>query len=205
MLQEPPAIPSRRLRMNVTAGLYGLMAAFSLAWGFYTDRPDIWFHPDPLYDLPWPVTIPLGLGAGVSLGLGVSALTAWLARRSAWARGLVEEFRTLLGDLSTREILLVSALSSVAEELFFRGILLPGFSNVLSDRSLGLALSSLAFGVLHVPANRRMVTWTFQAILMGFALGFLFLFTGDLTVCVAAHFVVNHRNLSFVKRWPAST
>ena len=120
------------------------------------------------------VTLPLGLGAGVSLGLGISVLSVWLARRAGWARRLMSEFRSLLGGLSPRDILLIAALSSVGEEMFFRGILLPGLGHVLSSPWLGLAASSLIFGLLHVPASLRMVPWTLQAVAMGFLLGFLF-------------------------------
>lgn len=201
-MEDPqPSLSTRKLKLNVTVGLYGLMAAFSIVWGIYRDRPNIWYHPDPIYDVPWPVTLVLGLGAGISLGLGISLLTVWLARRARWARGLMEEFKSLLGGLSRRDVLLIAALSSLGEELFFRGVLLPGLSHVLSSQGLGLAVSSLIFGILHVPANRRMVPWTLQAVAMGFLLGFLFLLTGDLTMCVVTHFVINHRNLLIVQTW----
>jgi membrane protease YdiL (CAAX protease family) len=194
-------LTSRRLKLNLTVGLYGLMAAFSVVWGVYRDRPNIWFHPDPLYDLPWTLTLPLGLLAGISLGLGISVLSVRLARRAAWARRLMDDFRSLLGGFSTREILLIASMSAVAEELFFRGILMPGLGHVLGSRWLGLALSSLVFGALHVPSGLRMVPWTLQAIAMGLLLGFLFLWTGDLTICVVTHFVINHRNLGIVQTW----
>jgi membrane protease YdiL (CAAX protease family) len=72
---------------------------------------------------------------------------------------------------------------------------------VTGSQWYGLLLSSLIFGLLHVPANARMVAWTLQALVMGLVLGFLFLATGDLTICVATHFVINYRNLGIVKTW----
>ena len=132
---------------------------------------------------------------------GVSLLSVWMARRARWARVLMEEFRSLLGGLTSRDILLIASLSSLGEELFFRGVLLPGLGHVLGSQWLGLTASSLIFGLLHVPASRRMIPWTLQAVAMGFVLGFLYLFTGDLTVCVATHFVINQRNLTIVQTW----
>jgi membrane protease YdiL (CAAX protease family) len=201
MEDKQPSLSTRRLKLNATVGLYGLMAAFSVIWGIYRDRPDVWHHPHPLYDVPWPVTLPLGLGAGISLGLGISILSVWLSGRLPWARRLMDEFRSLLGGLAPREILLIASLSSLGEELFFRAILMPGMGHVLGSQWLGLVCSSLIFGLLHVPANRRMIPWTLQALAMGFLLGFLFLFTGDLTICVATHFVINYRNLRIVQTW----
>ncbi len=201
-MEDPqPSLSTTKLKLNVTMGLYGLMAAFSVIWGVYRDRPNVWFHPEPLFDVAWPVTITLGLGAGIALGLGISLLSVWLARRARWARTLMSEFRSLLGGLTGRDILIIASLSSVGEELFFRGVLLPGLGHVLGSQWLGLVASSLIFGLLHVPASRRMIPWMFQAVAMGFVLGFLYLFTGDLTVCVAAHFVVNQRNLTIVQTW----
>ncbi len=201
-MEDPqPSLSTRKLKLNATVGLYGLMAAFSVIWGVYRDRPNVWFHPEPLFEAAWPVTVTLGLGAGVALGLAISLLSVWLARRARWARALMSEFRSLLGGLTARDILLIAALSSVGEELFFRGVLLPGLGHVLGSQWLGLLASSLIFGLLHVPASRRMIPWMLQAMVMGFVLGFLYLFTGDLTVCVATHFVINRRNLTIVQTW----
>jgi hypothetical protein len=102
----------------------------------------------------------------------------------------MEEFRGVLGGFDTREILMIAALSSLGEELFFRGVLLA---------ETNLTISSLAFGLLHVPTSRRMIPWTLQAIAMGFLLGLLYLLSGDLTVCVATHFVINARNLRHIQ------
>jgi len=201
MEDDQPSLSTRRLKLNVSMGLYSLMAAFSVIWGVYRDRPNVWFHPDPLFDVPWPVSVTLGLGAGVALGLGISGLSVWLAGRARWARTLMSEFRSLLGGLTSRDILLIAGLSSIGEELFFRGVLLPGLGHVLGSQWLGLVASSLVFGLLHVPASRRMIPWTILAVAMGFVLGFLYLFTGDLTVCVVCHLVINHRNLTIVQTW----
>jgi membrane protease YdiL (CAAX protease family) len=200
MEDDQPSLSTRRLKLNVTMGLYSLMAAFSVIWGVYTDRL-VWFHPDPLFDVAWPVTASLGLGAGIALGLGISMLSVWMARRARWARTLMDEFRSLLGGLTSRDILLIAGLSSIGEELFFRGVLLPGLGHVLGSQWLGLAASSLVFGLLHVPSSRRMIPWMLQALFIGFVLGFLYLFTGDLTVCVATHLVINQRNLTIVQTW----
>jgi hypothetical protein len=181
---------NRRIMLKLTLGLYGIMAALSVAWGLFRDRPNVWYHPEPLLALPWYVTLPAGAAAGAALGYAVSLLSVWMSHRVRWARELMEEFRGVLGGFDTREILMIAALSSLGEELFFRGVLLA---------ETNLTISSLAFGLLHVPTSRRMIPWTLQAIAMGFLLGLLYLLSGDLTVCVATHFVINARNLRHIQ------
>ena len=36
------SLSTRKLKLNVTMGIYSLMAAFSLIWGIYRDRPNVW-------------------------------------------------------------------------------------------------------------------------------------------------------------------
>jgi hypothetical protein len=188
---------NRQLMLKLTVGLYGIMGATSLAWGFFRDRPNIWFHPEPLFDLPWFVTVPVGGLVGAGVGIGVSVLSIWMSRNIRWAHQLMIEFMNLLGGLGVREILIIATLSSVGEELFFRGILLPGTTGIFPGS--GLVISSLAFGLLHVPTSAKMIPWTLQALLLGFLIGLLFMVTGDLTVCVVLHFTVNFRNLRYIQ------
>ncbi len=181
---------NRLIMLKLTLGLYGIMSAISVAWGLFREQPNIWYHPAPLVDLPWFVTMPSGALAGLALGYGISRLCMWMAGRLPWARAMMHEFAGLLGGFRNREILVIASMSAVGEELFFRGVLMP---------ATGLVVSSLAFGLLHVPTSRRMIPWTLQALAMGFFLGLSFLVTGDLTICVVTHFVINARNLKHIQ------
>lgn len=191
MDEEKHSENNRQIMLKLTLGLYSFMAAISLAWGFFRDRPNIWMHSEPWLELPWWATIPAGALLGWGLGWCISWLSIWMVGRARWARELMAEFKSLLGGFDNHEILMIALFSSVGEELFFRGILLPG---------TGLIISSLAFGLLHVPTSRRMIPWTLQALAMGFLLGFFFVLTGDLTICVVTHFVINARNLKHIQK-----
>ena len=173
--------------------LYGLLLAGAFAW-VLVDRgtSDLFRHPDPLWRPTLALGLLVGLALGVVLGLFVAALTRWAVRRARWAGDLHREFRALLGPVTDGDIFLLAASSALAEECFFRGAMQP---------TVGLVVSSLVFGALHLPMSKRMFVWTLEATAMGFVLGLLFWATGQLAAPLAAHFTINYENLHFVRRY----
>lgn len=190
-------------RLKAATIVYGALAAAAVAWGFVRGDADLYHHPAPWMHLDGALGIAVGLGAGIVVGVVVVLATRTAVRRTAWARALHVEFRQIFGPLSTRDVFVFASLSSVAEELFFRGALQP---------SAGIVLASLVFGLLHVGPTRRFAPWTAMAIGMGFVLGLLYWATGNLLAPVVAHLVINALNLRFISdfdplpahgRWPA--
>jgi hypothetical protein len=94
--------------------------------------------------------------------------------------------------MSDFEIIVLAVASSVGEEMFFRGALLP---------VVGLVGSSLVFTLLHIGPKARHLPWTLSSFGAGLLFGALFLWTGDLTGCVLAHFLVNFLNLRHVAQY----
>lgn len=139
---------------------------------------------------PYTERLLMSLGLGVVLALLVIASTPWLLRHATWARGLHEELKPIIRDLSAAEILTLALASGVAEELFFRGAMQP---------TLGLFATSLIFGALHTGPKRVFLWWSMWAFFMGLALGAIFDATGVLWGPVLAHVLVNQRNLTFMK------
>jgi len=76
--------------------------------------------------------------------------------------------------------------SSIGEEIFFRGALMP---------VVGLVVSSAVFALLHIGPKLRYLPWTLSSFVAGLMFGQLFLWSGDLTGAVVAHFIVNFLNL----------
>lgn len=191
-------------RLKAALLVYGALAAVALIWGLVRGDADLYHHPDPWLDLGALSGALVGVALGLAVGAAVVAATRVAVRRAAWAENLHVEFRQIFGTLSTRDVLVFAGLSSLAEELFFRGALLP---------SVGLVASSLVFGLLHVGPSRRFLPWTLMAIAMGFVLGGLYQATGDLVAPVIAHLLINVLNLQFISdydprpapsgRWPA--
>jgi len=185
------------IRIRIAAIVYGLLAAAAVAIGFLRGYLDIFHHPDGLVPTSFPLfgRVLLGGAAGVAFGLGIARLTRFTVFRFKWARTLHIEFRGLLGPLRGRDILAFAVFSAVAEEMFFRGAIQP---------ELGIVVTSLIFGVLHIAPGRKFLPWPFQAVAMGFAFGGLYWLSGDLSAPVMAHFTINYQNLHFINKYDPS-
>ena len=81
--------------------------------------------------------------------------------------------------------------SGFAEELFFRGAMQP---------VLGLLITAVIFGAVHVGPKPVFFAWTTWAFVMGLLLGMIFELTGVLWGPVLAHVWINQRNMSFIRR-----
>jgi membrane protease YdiL (CAAX protease family) len=114
-----------------------------------------------------------------------------LRRVFDWARQLDEEFRILLSPIELHHAVILAALSGLAEETFFRAVLQP---------VLGLWTTSIFFGLLHYPMNRRMVPWTLIATVMGFLFGVVYETTGSLLAVALAHGLINFFELLEITR-----
>ena len=129
----------------------------------------------------------------VFLGIATGFVVVWLSRVASraldWVDDINEEFRDVLGPLSSTDIFWLALMSSVAEELFFRGFL-QGW--------LGIHLSSIIFGLAHFPYRRRLIPWTVAAVIMGYVFGALFEGRQCLIAAVLAHFVINYFNLHYI-------
>lgn len=127
-----------------------------------------------------------GLAAALAGAAVTVILSRWLARHTGWGRALREEFRRALGALDSRQILTVSLLSGLGEELLFRGAL-QGW--------LGLWWTSGLFTLFHFPIRRRLIPWTLFAGVLGVALGALTLWAQTIWPAILLHFAVNYFNL----------
>lgn len=161
--------------------LYLLMAGVGVAWSMLRGHPYIWS-----VEGREETQVLLGLVAGVLMGLGIVFASRLAVHRFEWARSLHRDLRGRLGPLQDGEILVLAAASSVGEEIFFRGALMP---------AIGLVGSSAMFALLHVGPKVRYLPWTFASFGAGLLFGQLFLWAGDLSGPIAAHFTVNYLNL----------
>lgn len=107
-------------------------------------------------------------------------LFRWVYR--PFARALLK----VLKLLSLEDVVFISLLSGCAEELFFRGWVLSSFEN----KFLGLVVSSLLFGVVHV-WGKQGIGYGIYAVAMGFLLGGLFIYSGNIWAPILAHIFNN--------------
>lgn len=183
-LPKTPRAP-RWSRAQIIVGFYIALGLLALCIGWLRGAPNLFVHAArPSH--PW-----LSFAIGTLLGIAAVLLSRALVVRYAWARTLHREFRSVVVGLQPFEIWLLAASSSVAEELFFRGALVPW---------CGVILSSIFFAALHVRADRRFLPWTAMSLIVGLMLGQLFVESGHLSGPIVAHFLINLLNLRFIAR-----
>jgi membrane protease YdiL (CAAX protease family) len=125
----------------------------------------------------------------VLLAAATVALTRVLVARTRWAKNLHLTLRAALGAPSPLRVLSLSALSAISEELLFRAALQP---------LIGVALSALLFGLVHVSSRETYLAWSLWAGAMGMLFGLLFEASGTLLAPMLAHALINYENMQYI-------
>ncbi len=172
-----------------TAGLtYGGLFLGAFVWRAVADGGTPFLAPDVAWS--WET---LDLGKNLLLGVftaGVVILLGMeLTRRFVWAQELEVGFAKILGRLSWQDIFLLALSSSLAEELFFRGALVP---------TLGIGGAALVFALLHVGPTRVFWVWTAMALGIGLVFGVYFERNQSILAPLVAHFLINLVNLALI-------
>ena len=167
---------------RLAAVFYAALLLAAVVLGALTGRNVFALGDRPLLDLC--------AGVAVACGTVVSGLV--LYRISPILRKLSDELAPHLVDgARRRDLVLLSVLSGVGEEILFRGALQP---------VIGLVAASLLFGALHVGPDRRYLVWTVWAVGAGFLFGALYLWTGGILAPVIAHVLHNAVTLLLWRR-----
>lgn len=172
------------------AAAYALLACFagSLSFVLRDDAP--WVHPKPWINAPPLTAILTSALCGIATSAVVVVSTRFVVERFAWAQRLHAELRPVAQELTVGQIFLLAGLSSLGEEVLFRGLMTP---------TLGILISSLVFGVLHQVRGPSRWVWIGWATLVGLVLGTIFAATGSLVGPLLAHAVVNAVNLGYLR------
>ena len=123
----------------------------------------------------------LALAVGITIASGI-IYRLWPAYRHSADTYL----ELVIKPLMWTDLIWLGLLPGLSEELLFRGVMLPA----LGLNVAAVVLSSILFGVLHLSGAGQWpyVVW---ATIVGFALGYCALITGNLLVPVLAHVVTN--------------
>ena len=123
----------------------------------------------------------LGLAASITIASGI-IYRLWPSYRQSADTYL----ELVIKPLMWADLIWLGLLPGLSEELLFRGVMLPA----LGLNIAAVALSSILFGVLHLSGAGQWpyVVW---ASIVGFALGYCALITGNLLVPVLAHIITN--------------
>lgn len=170
---------------------YGLITLGTLVVGHAFDRGWLVSYPTPWLPLSGFEAHAFGLVLGGVFAAVVVLGTRVLVENTRWAKALHRDLRPMTEGLDGAGILVIAALSAVAEELVFRGLLMPW---------LGLVPQALLFGIVHAqlsgPSRWVWVSW---ASVVGLALGAIFALSGSLLGAVLAHGLINAINLAYLK------
>ncbi|MDB4968378.1 MAG: Abortive infection protein [Myxococcales bacterium] len=173
-------------RASVIIALYGALGLIAIGWGVWRGDRNIYLYGHT--DYRWMAISPI---AGLAFGLAMVFLSRLAVHSMEWARVLHREFHAVVHELSSKEIFLLASASSVGEELFFRGAMLP---------AIGLLPSSALFALMHLRAQWRFLPWTIMSFIMGLAMGLMFIKIGDLGAAIVAHFTINLLNLNYIAK-----
>lgn len=145
----------------------------------------------PEVDENFQQTLIADIGIALALAVAMLLISMLLDKTVPAYRELSRLFSKLFGKLGISDCFMVSIFSALGEEFFFRGMI---------QAWLGLIPTSIAFGLLHTGPSKKFIPWTLFAISMGFALGLVYEWRGNLLLPVIAHFAFNFVSLAMMNR-----
>jgi uncharacterized protein len=178
------------LRWQTVAAAYALLGSLASTLAFTLGDGSPFVHPRPWLALDEPMRAGSSLLLGLSLAVVLVASTRIAVRRWRWARKLHADLRPVARNLSSPTVILIAVLSSLGEELFFRGLMTP---------LVGVTAQAALFGLAHQVKGPSRWVWIGWASVVGLLLGAMFALTGSLLGPIAAHAVVNGYNLMFLR------
>jgi len=168
---------------------------YTLAWGFYLMLAlsgVVWIGWRG--DLGWQLFLDLetwwrDLLAGALAAGGLLGLWTLARRYLESARRIEIHVAGLLGPIARDEVFALAVISSVAEEILFRGAV---------QGSWGWLWATALFAVLHTGPGREFRLWTLFALVAGLLFAGLTEWTGNLLAAIVAHGIVNGVNLRYI-------
>jgi membrane protease YdiL (CAAX protease family) len=171
----------------------GALLLIGMLWILWRDLPFTWSDP-------FRVSSAAATAIGLMTAAGLAAIQLILLRVVP-ERGPVHALRRLYREVlfpmfrasTPIEIVAISVLAGVGEEVLFRGAVQP---------ELGLIATSLVFGAFHVGGRLTMALGIWAAC-TGALLGWLAIATGGLLAPIVAHIAYDALALSYLRWGPA--
>jgi membrane protease YdiL (CAAX protease family) len=171
----------------------GALLLIGLLWMLWRDLPFAWSDASR-------VPIAQATAFGLLTACGLAAIQ-FVLLRVAPERGPVRALRRLYRELlfplfrasTPVEIIVISVLAGIGEEVLFRGAMQPEW---------GLVATSLVFGLFHIGGRLTMALGIWAAC-TGALLGWLTIATGGLLAPIVAHITYDALALSYLRWGPA--
>lgn len=173
---------------------YAFVAVGALGVGHAFDRGSLWTFREPWLPLSGLEAHAFSVLLGVAFAAAVVVGTRALVENTAWARNLHRDLRPMTNGLDAPGVAVIALMSSLAEELVFRGLVMPWLG------AWGVLLQAILFGLVHAQLSgpSRWV-WVAWASAVGLVLGAMFALTGSLFGPLLAHALINGVNLLFLQ------
>lgn len=175
--QQPELESLTRTQVLIAMGVTALLLLFvAKVWQYFDTFPSI--------EIAWQFK---DVGWGIGVGIGITAASAIVYQLWPQYRASASQYLQLvIQPLVWTDLIWLGLLPGLSEELLFRGVMLPA----LGLNWVGLVLSSLCFGILHLNGLQQWsyVIWVSA---VGFLLGYSAVSTGNLLVPVVAHITTN--------------
>lgn len=169
----------RNIPLLLAIIFYGFLTIAGCIWLYFTSNKDVINY----FNLKNTVAI---FGLGIGCGIAIVLISILAVNLFGWARKLKEEFGLMIGGQKKWQIPILAIISGIGEEVFFRGAV---------QYHLGLLPTSIIFGLVHFPINRRFIAWPIFAILIGLLLGWQYIYTKSLVTPIITHSLINFFNL----------
>ncbi|MDF3066448.1 MAG: uncharacterized protein K0R38_2049 [Polyangiaceae bacterium] len=173
---------------------YAFVALGALAVGHGFERSSLFYYADPWLPLTGVEAHAFSLLLGAAFAGAVVVTTRALVESTDFAKNLHRDLRPMTNGLDPTGIAVIATLSSLAEELVFRGLLMPWLG------AWGVGLQAVLFGLAHAQLSgpSRWV-WVAWASAVGLVLGVMFGLTGSLLGPLLAHALINGLNLLYLQ------
>lgn len=176
----PQPEPPRGLPLPLAFAFYGVLLLLAVGWTALTAPGVQLLTRTPLLrEVPW-------WASGIGVGVALVTLTAVIESRSVAMRRVAAELAVLVLPITWPRVIAMALLSGVCEEALFRGAM---------QHTLGYALTSLAFALLHGGVKVRYLPWSGFALLAALVFGLLAAEYQSPWPAAVAHVVVNAVNL----------
>jgi membrane protease YdiL (CAAX protease family) len=193
--EEPTPADPRQTVVLLAIFVEGGLMLIATVLGWLLKQP-------PLEHFAWDGwAVLLGVAAAVPLVLVFLVMQRWPVGPLSRIRRFSEQVvRPLLAPCSVVDLLGISVLAGLGEEMLFRAVLQGAFAHYGAMPWLAVLAASLLFGLPHA------VTFTYAvlATLMGAYLGTLWLLSGNLLVVVVTHALYDFLVLLWLLRGPGA-
>jgi membrane protease YdiL (CAAX protease family) len=179
------------LKWQTVAVAYALLGSLASGLAVALRDGSPFTHPAPWLALDGSLRVGSSLLLGLAFAVVLVVSTRIAVERWNWARRLHTDLRPVAKNLTLPSIAIIAGVSSLGEELFFRGFLTPYLG--------GIVLQAVLFGLAHQVRGPSRWVWVTWASLVGLGFGAIFVLTGSLLGPIAAHAIVNGYNLMFLR------